>query len=183
MKLVQITLFLLFSFYYSAFSQIKPEKTSGLFYKISLASTLKVNEDYVFFDKEDNEILLVPSAFFINNTVGYQFDKRSALGLNIEYDYHSKQGLHFIPAYLSFRYNIFTDDNNTFIRGAYGTLLGIGKSFEKGNLYKLGIGTQFLDHKFSNSALIGLDFTQKRFGDKSLERLSSVSFFIEFIVF
>ncbi|MEN3323347.1 hypothetical protein VP395_06385 [Mariniflexile soesokkakense] len=116
--------------YYVAISQEQTDKNNGIFYKISLATTLTVNEDYVAFDDSDDSTLFEPSALFVNNSIGYQFDKRSLVGLNLEYDWHSKQGLHFFPAYLSLQYNIIADDDNLFIRGGYGTLLGMGKSFE-----------------------------------------------------
>ena len=164
------------------FEKNKKEKTSGAFYKISLATTLKINEDYTIYT-DDDETFLEPSALFVNNTVGYQFDSRSLIGLNFEYDWHSEQGLHFFPAYLSYQYNIFDFDDKLFIRGGYGTLLGMGKSFEKGNMYKFGIGLQLYDQNFRNSFLLGLDFTRKRFGYRTLEGLSSVSIFIEFMIF
>ena len=183
MKHILFILFLLLSVSFSSYSQIKKEKTNGLFYKISLASTLTINKEYTLDQDDDTGPLINPSALFINNTVGYQFDSRSLIGLNFEYDYHSKQGLHFAPAYLSFQYNIIADDDNFFIRGGYGTLLGLGKSFEKGNMYKFGLGYQIFDDDFRNSTLIGLDFTRKRFGYKTLEGLSSVSIFLEFMLF
>jgi hypothetical protein len=183
MKHTYLTSFLVLSMSFSSFSQIEKEKNNGLFYKISLATTLTINEDYVAFDDTDDSTLIEPSALFVNNTIGYQFDKHALLGLNFEYDWHSKQGLHFAPAYLSFQYNIITDDDNVFIRGGYGTLLGLGKSFEKGNMYKLGLGLQTFDNNFKNSFLIGLDFTRKRFGYKTLEGISSVSIFLEFMLF
>lgn len=166
----------------NGFSQTEQEKTSGVFYKFSLATTLTINEYYNIFE-DDGETLFNPSALLINNTIGYQFDQRSIIGLNFEYNWHSKQGLHFFPAYLSFQYNVIAKDDNMFIRGGYGTLLGLGSSFEKGNMYKLGLGAQIFDNKFRNSFLIGLDFTRKRFGYKTLEGLSSVSIFVEFMLF
>ena len=177
-----ITLFLLSFITLSSFSQVHEEKTSGLFYKISLATTLAINDDYGEEGHED-ETMFIPSALFVNNTIGYQLDKLSLFGLNFEYDYHSRQGLHFAPAYLSFQYNIITNDDNVFIRGGYGTLLGLGKSFEKGNMYKFGLGLQTFGNNLKNSFLIGLDFTRKRFGYKTLEGLSSVSIFLEFMLF
>ncbi len=164
------------------FSQTETKKTNGVFYKFSLATTLTINKDYTV-GNDEGETLINPSALFVNNTLGYQFDERSLIGLNFEYDYHSQQGLHFAPAYLSFQYNIITDDDNVFIRGGYGTLLGLGKSFEKGNMYKFGVGFQTFDDNFRNSFLIGLDFTRKRFGYKTLEGVSSVSIFLEFMLF
>ena len=176
----------------TAFSQtdkMEQNKNSGLFYKISLATTLSINEDYGE-EGHEEETLIIPNALFLNNTIGYQFDKRSLIGLNLEYNWHSKQGLHFFPAYLGFQYNIIhyedlihgsISDSNVFIRGGYGTLLSMGKSFEKGNFLKLGIGYQGQIDDNNNSILIGLDFTRKRFGYRTLEGLSSVSIFLEFM--
>ncbi|NCO63491.1 MAG: hypothetical protein GW839_08720 [Flavobacteriales bacterium] len=163
-----------------SFSQKEAEKTSGIFYKLSLATTLTINKDYTL-GNDEGETFINPSALFVNNTVGYQFDQRSLIGLNFEYDWHSQQGLHFAPAFLSFQYNVITDDTNLFLRSGYGTLLGLGKSFEKGNMYRLGVGIE--DVYFDTSFLFGLDFTRKRFGYKTLEGISSVSIFLEFKFF
>lgn len=182
MRQLKFLLYLLLLPLHFAFSQ-QPDKTSGVFYKFSLATTLTINEDYVAFDDDDSSTLLEPSALFVNNTIGYQFDRRALIGLNLEYDWHSKQGLHFFPAYLGLQYKIFGKDDNGFIRGGYGTLLGMGKSFEKGNMYKLGLGYQSKADTNNNSVLIGLDFTRKRFGYRTLEGLSSVSIFLEFMLF
>ncbi|MDB0040547.1 hypothetical protein N8013_02435 [Algibacter sp.] len=182
MKQTLITFILLFCYSISAFSQIEPEKTNGLFYKISLATTLTVNEENTLF-ADDDEPFFNFSALFVNNTLGYQFDRRTSLGLNLEYNWHSQQGLHFAPAYLSLHHNIIADDDNFFVRGGYGTLLGISKDFEKGNMYKLGLGVQVFDNNYRNSCLIGIDFTRKRFGYRTLEGLSSISIFIEFMLF
>jgi hypothetical protein len=165
-----------------SFSQIEKEKIHGIFYKISLASTLTINKEYTLDQDDDTGPLINPSALFVNNTIGYQFDQRTSIGLNFEYDWHSQQGLHFFPAYLSLRHNFILDDTNVFLRGGYGTLLGMGTSFEKGNMYKLGLGIQDVFWN-NNSLLFGLDFTRKRFGYKTLEGLSSVSVFLEFMLF
>ncbi len=181
MKQIYILFSIAFFIAFPSFSQIKQEKTQGIYYKISLATTLTINEDYQAFDDEDSSTLIEPSALFVNNTIGYMFDKRTMVGLNFEYDWHSKQGLHFFPAYLSLHHNIIVDDTNVFVRGGYGTLLGLGKSIEKGNMYKVGLGIQVTD--INNAFLIGLDFSRKRFGYKTLEGLSSVSLFVEFMLY
>ncbi|NMH87004.1 hypothetical protein [Flavivirga algicola] len=182
MKHFYLLFSLLFSFFHVCHSQMREEKTHGFFYKVSLAPTLTINENYTI-NNDDDETLLNPSAFFLNNTVGYQFDKRTSLGLNLEYDYHSQQGLHFLPAYLTLQHNVIADDDNIFLRAGYGTLLGLSRDFEKGNLYKVGLGVQIFDDDYRNSFLIGIDFTRKRFGYKTLEGLSSVSIFLEFMLF
>ena len=175
--------FLLLFFSLIVISQNDDEiKTNGLFYKISLATTLTINEDYTFLNDED-ETFIDPNAIFFNNTLGYQFDKRSSIGLNLEYNYYIKQDLYFFPAYLGFSYNIFDFDDIVFIRGGYGRLLNINDSFEKGTMYKLGLGYRTFDANFKNSWLIGLDFSRKRFGFRQTEKISSVSIFLEFILF
>ena len=187
-------LFLLFinSTVFSQTDKMDQKKINGTFYKISLATTLHINEDWTS-DTNDDEPLIIPNGFFFNNTVGFQFDERSSISLNFEYDFYSKQALHFFPAFLEFKYNIihFEDvfdegtiyQSNVFIRGGYGTLLSMGKSFEKGNFLRLGIGYQAQIDDSNNSILFGLDFTRKRFGFETLEGLSSLSIFLEFMVF
>ena len=182
MKPTLITFVLLFFSSISSFSQIKPEKTNGLFYKISLATTLTANEENTLF-ADDDEPFFNFSALFVNNTLGYQFDKRTSIAANLEYNWHSQQGFHFAPAYLSLHHNIIADDTNFFVRGGYGTLLGISKDFKKGNMYKFGLGVQVFDNNYRNSFLIGIDFTRKRFGYRTSEGLSSVSIFLEFMLF
>ncbi len=176
-----ITLIILF-FCNHSFSQEDTEKTKGLFYKISISTTLKTNENFTL-GNDDGETFINPSAYFINNTLGYQFDERSSIGLNIEYNRHTIQGLNFMPIYLSFRYNLFDFDDKLFIRGGYGRLLNISNAFEKGTIYKFGIGYQIFDEDFKNSWLIGFDFNRKRFGFRQTEKLSSVSIFLEFQLF
>lgn len=165
----------------SVFSQ--DEKTKGLFYKISLATTLAVNEDYTLTQDDDSGSLIKPNALFVNNTIGYQLDPRNAIGLNAEYNWQHKQDLHFFPLYATLQHNIIVDDDNVFLRAGYGKLLKLGTSFEKGTMYKLGIGYQIFDENYRNSWLIGLDFSRKRFGYKQTEKISSLAIFLEFMLF
>lgn len=180
MKQLSTVVFLFISFVMFSQDDIK---THGLYYKISLATTLTINEEYTITQYDDTGSLILPSSFFINNTFGYRFDERSVIGLNLEYNWHSESGLHFFPAHLSFRYNIIADDDNVFIRSGYGRLLNLGKSFESGTMYKVGAGVEIFNEDYTNSLLIGLDFSRKRFGYKQLDKLSSVSVFFEFMFF
>ena len=85
----------------------------------------------------------------------------------------------FMPLHLSFRYNVVQKDENVFLRSSYGRLLGVGHSFETGSLYKVGLGVEVLDDQQQNSALIGIEFTEKSFGFREQEKLISISFFLE----
>jgi len=154
-------------------------KKLGLFYKLGVATTLTINEDYVVGDDEDNEAFFRFNAFFLNNTIGYKFDPRSSIGINLEYDWHSESGLMFMPLHLSFRYNVIQKDENVFIRSSYGRLLDVGNSFEAGSLYKVGIGAEIFNEASNNSGLVGIEFTQKSFGFREEEKLVSISFFLE----
>ena len=180
MKHILPTLIFLSSLF--SFAQ-EEDKTNGLFYKISLASTLTTNQDYEIFNSEETGPFIQMNAMFLNNTFGYRFDERTTLGLNLGYNWHHEYGLHFIPAHLSMRYNVIVDDDNVFLRVGYGKFLDFGKDFEEGNFYKLGAGVELFDDNYKNSVLLGLDFTRKRFGYKQLDKLSSVSIFIEYSIF
>ncbi len=157
-------------------------KTNGLYYKASIAFTLTTNENYTI-GNDEGETFINPNALFINNTIGYQFDKRSNIGLNIEYDRYFKQELNFLPVYIDFTYNVFDFDDIIFVRAGYGKLVDLGSSFENGTLYKVGLGFRTFDKNYRNSWLIGLDFNRKRFGFRETEKLSSVSIFLEFMLF
>ncbi|MFT5242162.1 MAG: hypothetical protein ACJA1H_000811 [Glaciecola sp.] len=158
------------------------QKTSGLFYKVSFSTTLTNNEDYTFGNDNDESFIKL-NGLFLNNTIGYQFDKRSSIGLNIEYDHYLDQNLNFLPVYLGFTYNIFDFDNPLFVRGGYGKLLDLGGKFENGSMYKMGLGIRIYDNNFKNSGLIGFDFSRRRFGFREKNTLSSFAIFLEFMLF
>jgi len=168
-----------FFFFLISFTTSSQEK-NGFYYKLSLASTLTINEDFTL-GNDEGETLINPSAIFINNTISFKFNQKSSVGINIEYDWHSRQGLHFFPIYISYRYNIFEFEDNFFIRSGYGRLISLNKHVENGTMYKVGLGFEIFDDDYKNSILIGLDFNRKRFGYKQLEKISSVAIFLEYI--
>lgn len=178
---------LIFSFVFALlfsgkFYSQEATKTAGIFYKPSLATTIAVNENYEIFNDYDDSFF-IPNSIFFNNTIGYQFDSRSMLGVNIEYNYHADNRLQFLPIHLSFQYNVFQFEDNVFVRGSYGRLLPFNRHFEEGNFYRVGLGYQLFDANFKNSWHIGIDFTRKRFGFRQSEKLSSVAIFLEFMLF
>jgi len=174
------TLLLLFSLV--SITAQEQDKTNGLFYKASVSTTLTTNEDYTIAN-DDGESFINVNGIFFNNTIGYQFDSRSSIGLNIEYDHYLEQNLNFFPVYLDFTYNIFEFDDAVFIRGGYGKIIDLGKAFENGNMYKVGVGYRAFDDNFKNSWLIGFDFSRRRFGFRQTEKLSSFAIFLEFMLF
>ncbi len=158
-------------------------KTNGIYYKISLAGTLTTNDEYTLDPDDDTGTFIEANGIFVKNSLGYQFDQRSSIDLNVEYDYFIRQELNFLPVHLGFNYNIFDFDDVVFVRGGYGKLIKVGKHFEKGTMYKVGIGYKTFDENFKNSWSIGFDFNRKRFGYKQEEKLSSFSIFLEFMLF
>ena len=179
MKSFLTCLVLLFFVTLSAQSE---DKINGLFYKIAVSATLTTNEDYTIANDYGDTFINL-NGIFINNTIGYQFDSRSSIGLNLEYDHYLDQNLNFFPAYLDFTYNILDFDDQVFSRGGYGKLLDLGKSFENGTLYKAGVGYRIYDDDFKSSCLIGFDFSRKRFGYRQNDKLSSFAIFLEFMFF
>ncbi len=178
-QIVTLSFILLFNL---GFGQDQPEKTRGFFYKVSLSGTVTGNEEFTF-GNNDDEPFFKPAAIFFNNTLGYQFDERSSIGINVEFDRHFERNLNFFPVFLGFRYNILDFDDKLFLRGGYGRLVDLGKRFEKGTLYRVGLGLQAFDDNFKNSWLVGFDFSRKRFGFRQTEKLSSFSLFLEFQLF
>lgn len=69
-------------------------KTNGQFYKISFAATLTNNEDYTFGNHEGHTFIGL-NGFFINNSLGYQFDGRTSVDINVEYDHYLRQDFKF----------------------------------------------------------------------------------------
>lgn len=176
----QITTLLLLLFFSITQSQ-NDQNRNGVFYKFSFSTTLTTNDNYDI--NSNNSSLINLNGLFFNNSVGYQFDRKSSLGLNIEYDHFIDQNLNFLPVYLDFTYNIFDFDDQVFIRGAYGKMLNLGNDFEKGSLYKIGAGYRIYDSNFKNSGLIGFDFSRRRFDFREEQTLSSFAIFLEFMLF
>lgn len=93
------------------------------------------------------ESLIKLNGLYINNTFGLQVDERVSIGINAEIDFYARQRLKFSPIFLSTRYNLIINDANYFVRGGIGRLIKLGKDYEKGTFYKLGLGIQFFDEK------------------------------------
>ena len=149
-----------------------------LFYKIGVAATLTINSEGL--SSDDDSSCIVPNALFVKNTFGIAVNKRISMGLNAELDWHSKPNLLFFTIYPDIRYNIIQKDDNGFIRFGYGKMFGKGE-LNEGTLYKISVGSEHFHEDFERSTLFGLEFTQKSFGFKELDKLISVSIFLEII--
>ena len=163
----------------SSYAQID-DREQGLFYKIGIATTLALNENYEVFNKDDDDLLLKIDALFIKNTLGYRFSTKTSIGLNLEANFHPEPFNRFYPAFLDFRYNIIDKDDNGFIRFGYGVLMHNSK-LNRGTLYKIGLGGEYFLENSNKSILFGIDFIRKRFGYRQENKLSSVSLFLELI--
>ncbi|MFT5847048.1 MAG: hypothetical protein ACJARX_000330 [Psychroserpens sp.] len=158
------------------------QKPSGFFYKVSFSATLTNNENYTIGDDNDESFIQL-NGLFLNNSIGFQFDTRSSIGLNVEYNRFLDQYLNFLPVYLDFTYNPTYFDNHIFVRGGYGKLVDLGDDFENGNMYKVGTGFRISDGSIKNSLLIGFDFSRRRFGFRQQEKLSSFAILLEYMFF
>jgi len=154
-----------------------------LFYKISAAATLTLNEDWTI-SNEESIPLIGTNGHFVNATVGYQLSSRTSIGLNFQYDYFLEQDLNFFPVHFTFRYNLFDFDDKFYVRAGYGIFAEVAKDFETGSMYRAGVGFQiFMDEDYEKSMLFGLDFSRRRFGFRESEKLSSLAISLEFQLF
>ena len=179
MKHNYLLLFLLSLISFSSFSQISEKKSNGIFYKISIATALFTSLDYID-DTEDDGKYNRFTGFFLNNTLGYQFDERSCMGLNLEYNLYTRQKLNVLPAYLSFQYIV---KDNLFFRAGYGGLIGLSESFEKGEFIKFGLGVRG-EFGRKNTGMIGIDFSTRHVTNNTkYNSITSASIFFEYIFF
>ena len=95
-----------FLFLFSFMAIISQEKLGKPFFTGSLNVSLAVNENYVFFDSDDDQTFLVPSAIFLRMGFGYEFFNRLALSVNAGFDYHWNYAVSAFPTYGTMRINI-----------------------------------------------------------------------------
>ncbi|ARV06796.1 hypothetical protein BTO04_08915 [Polaribacter sp. SA4-10] len=164
----------------TSFSQ---EKKGKPFFTGSLNLTFALNENYVLFDSDDGETLLIPAALFLRTGFGYQFNRRFAVSLNAGFDYHWNYAVSAFPTYGSLHYNITEKDGNTFfIETSYGKMWRPSSKYTDGKYYGIGIGVQVIGEKRWNT-ILRLDFHRKAILGFYNDSLDSVSLGIGFSFF
>ncbi|MFK8060697.1 MAG: hypothetical protein AB8B78_11470 [Polaribacter sp.] len=174
-------LFLLFSFFIFQ-NLISQEKLGRPFFTGDINFTLGINENYTLFN-DDDQALIVPSAFFFRIGFGYEFKKRVAIAINSGYDMHFNYAVDAFPTYGSLRYNITeNDDNNHFVEFRYGKMWTPSSNYPDGNYYGVGLGIQVAGEKRWNT-VFRIDFHRKGILGFKNNRLDSVSFGFGFSFF
>ncbi|MDV7186861.1 hypothetical protein R3X25_06160 [Lutibacter sp. TH_r2] len=142
-------------------------------YNFSLNATLMLNED---FGEYEDENLLVPNAFMFRNGFDIKLNKHFSTGVNVGFDWHPELDLLAIPYFIDGKFNIAQQDDDRFFIGAgIGKLIKIGKAFERGNYYKVGLGYEISSNDNFGIGL-NVDFHQKKIADFDNGRLNSLSF-------
>ncbi|MGC6431921.1 MAG: hypothetical protein ACON5F_12825 [Jejuia sp.] len=147
-----------------------------------MATTFSLLENYNNASGVPNQRTESP-AFFIHSALGMQFNRITLIGLNLEYNKYPQSQYNFVPLYLSFQRNIIRSTNDFYLRGGYGSLLDMGRNFRNGRIYKIGAGYQIYYNKGKNSFLAGIDYTNKKLKNDLIESLSSISIYLEFMLF
>lgn len=144
---------------------------------------LSLNENYVLFEPDDGENLLIPTGVFARFGFGYEFKKRVAISFNTGYDYHWNYAVSAIPTFASLRYNITEiEDDTFFVEASYGKMFRQSSAYNDGNYSGFGLGYQIAGEERWNT-IIRLDFHRKAIFGFDQNRLDSVSFGIGFSFF
>lgn len=162
---------------------ISQEKFGKPFFNASVNVSLAFNENYVLFDDEDDESMLIPSAVFFRAGFGYEFMKRVAISVNAGFDYHWNYAVSAFPMYGTMRFNIFEDEGDSFfVEASYGKMWRLSSNYPNGSYYGFGTGVQIAGEKRWN-IIVRLDFHRKGIIGFENNRLDSVSFGIGFSFF
>lgn len=163
-----------------SFKIISQEKLGKPFFNGSVNVSLAFNENYVLFDSEDDESMLIPSAIFFRAGFGYELKKRIAISVNAGFDYHWNYAVSAFPTYGTIRINITENGGDAFfVEGSYGKMWRPSSKYSNGNYYGFGTGVQVAGEKRWNT-IVRLDFHRKGLLGFKNNRLDSVSFGIGF---
>ena len=158
---------------FSAFSQ------RSVNYNLTVNFTLTHNENFGEYDDyldETDWSFFTYSSFLLRNGLDVKLNNFMSVGINLGLDWHPDLDVLAIPYYLDSKFTLAeVDDDKFYIGGGVGKLLKIGKAFEKGNYYKVGIGYH-ISTENSNSFVLNVDFHQKKIADFKNGRLNSLSF-------
>jgi hypothetical protein len=148
-------------------------------YNFTVSTTFMMNENFgqndEFTDETDWSIV-VPRAIFFHNGLDVKINNFVTLGINIGLDWHPDLDILAMPYYIDSKFALVqVDDDKFYVGGGIGKLLKIGKAFERGKYFKIGIGYHISTEK-EHSYILKIDFHQKKIANFENGRLNSLSF-------
>jgi len=136
------------------------------------------NENFGNYDEYEEDTdwnIIVPRALLLRNGFEVTLNNFVAVGLNLGLDWHEDLDVLAIPYYIDSKFTIGQDDDDKFyIDVGIGKLVKLGKAFERGQYYKVGIGYQISTEK-AHSFILNVDFHQKKMEGFENGRLNSLS--------
>ena len=147
-------------------------------YNFILNTTFMANENFGNYDEYEDETdwnIIVPRALLLRNGFEVTLNNFVAVGLNLGLDWHEDLDVLAIPYYIDSKFTMLKGGNNKlYIGGGIGKLVKLGKAFERGKYYKVGIGYQISTEK-AHSFILNVDFHQKKMEGFEKGRLKSLS--------
>lgn len=153
-------------------------------YNFTLNVTFTGNENFGEYDEytEDTDWSpIAPNAVFLRNGLDVKLNNFITTGINLGLDVHPDVDILAVPYYVDVKFSLFqSDDDKLYIGGGIGKLLKLGKAFERGKYYKVGMGYHISSER-NNSVILSMDFHNKQIADFENGRLNSFSFGIGMI--
>lgn len=156
------------------------EKIGKPFFTGNINFVLGINENYVAFEPDDGESLIIPTGAFARFGFGYEFKKKVALSFNTGYDYHWNYAISAIPTFGTLKFNIWENANDAFfIDTSYGKMFRLSSNYADGNYYGFGFGYQIEGDNRWNT-ILRFDFHRKAILGFENNRLDNISIGIGF---
>jgi len=147
-------------------------------YNFTINVTFTANDNFGEYDEyleETDWSPIAPRAILLRNGLDIKLNNFITSGVNLGLDVHPDLDILAIPYYVDIKLAIFqSDDDKFYVGGGIGKLLKLGKAFERGKYYKLGIGYHISSER-NNSVVLTMDFHNKQIADFENGRLNSFS--------
>ncbi|HEY9169696.1 MAG TPA: hypothetical protein VIN72_09430 [Lutibacter sp.] len=147
-------------------------------YNFIINTTFMVNENFGNYDEyeEDSDWdIIVPRALLLRNGFNVTLNNFMTIGLNLGLDWHEDLQVLAIPYYINSKFTLLKGDNyKLYFGGGIGKLVKLGKAFERGKYYTVGIGSQIAMDK-THDFIFNIDFHQKKIEGFENGRLNSLS--------
>lgn len=153
-------------------------------YNFTINTTFTANENFGEYDDylgKTDWSPIAPRAILLRNGFDVKLNNFITTGINLGLDIHPDVDILAIPYYIDAKFSIFqSDDDKFYVGGGIGKLLKLGKAFERGKYYKVGMGYHISSER-NNSIILSMDFHNKQIAEFENGRLNSFSFGIGMI--